>query len=86
MEEIEELWEYCSDSRIGGTKESQKEVVKGFGLRGALTLTRSEGLVVRPVVSCLGVLQGMGMDVRRIGSEEWRKYHHMEQKGRDIVV
>ena len=39
--------------------------------RGSPTTTRLEGLVVWDVVSCLGVLRGMGIDDSNCGSGNW---------------
>ncbi len=42
-------------------------VVKGFCSRGAPIPTRSGGLVVRTVSSCLGVIVSVGMDDKGLG-------------------
>ncbi len=48
-------------------------VVVGFCIRGGSKSTRSEELVVSAVVSCLGGLQGMGMNTGGSGSGDCLK-------------
>ena len=44
--------------------------MKGFGIRGAATSTRLEGLVDRTVSSCLGGLRSKGMNEGDSGCEK----------------
>ena len=51
-----------------------------------MKITRIGVLVVRRVLSCLGVLKDMGMDVGRYGCRKWGKSPDIDQKGPDMVV
>ena len=42
-------------------------------IRGGLKLTRTGGLVVLAVLSCLGVVRMMGIDDKDCGSKKWGK-------------
>ncbi len=70
MERLDDFGEYCRNLEEGEEKDSQNMVVRRFGVRGAMSLTRFEGLVVRPVLSCLGVGIEVGRVVRGYGSRE----------------
>ena len=52
------------------TKDSMKIVVRINCRRGAATTTRSEGLVVETVGSCLGRYIDVGMNDRADGSKD----------------
>ena len=63
----------CKNYEMGGGKDSIKYVVGGFCGRGCPTSTRSEGLVVWDVVSCLRDVTEVGIDIEGFDSKIWKK-------------
>ncbi len=80
------LIEYCNNVGLEGEKDRKKQVVTGFWFREGPTTTRLEGLVVRNVVSCLGVNLVVGMEDCSYGSRDWSKRGHMREIRRNVVV
>ena len=79
VERIDEMREYCRNSRIGGEKDRRDLVVRNFETRGGSTTTRLGRLVVRPVDSCLGDIDVMGMNTGGFGSGNRGKRRHIDQ-------
>ncbi len=65
---MKDLSRNCKNLRMGGGKGSLEMVVTCFCSRGAAIPTRLERLVVRPPRSCLGLIDKLGMNNRRVGS------------------
>ena len=70
---IEVLGIICQKSERVGRKDSKNYVVRIFCSRGAPIPSRSEGLVVGSVVSCLEVADYVGITVEVYGSENCEK-------------
>ena len=61
-------------------------VVGGFYFRGGLYPFRLEGMVVWAVVSCLGRIAAVGMNIEGSGSGDWLKRWLNGQNGPVLVV